>query len=590
MPGREHNVGMEMKQSASNRADFSRSADNSADNDAAQATNDEAQQSAIRSATQDQSQSSSQQVGVDSSQDAEGVQQRKAEDAELAKRWTEMSEAAEEALKEQYRVVREQAESARQAVESASKDLEQRFARASQDLSDKQGQSMAAQQEIDPGNLQQLQAIQEQDRQNLQAEFRRKSAELGEAREAIERELNGARRDLAEARANGPREDQGLERDVVEKLSQRDENLALLEQERTSERNQTADSEAQQLAIRSANEDRAQADQRRELNDQDKTLNAARADLNRRLDEADENNRKQIATFEALRQEIEKRLADETGDSRKRAQDLMLTRLDQRIETYHLRAEAFEKVSNLIEQQQFDLAERDLVKLADGLRRPQQGETQDKKVLEQAQLSQQSGMQAKLSQRASGNEQTNNQAFAHLESKARELALQSKQLVRESNLTYDFDHWQPQSQSKYRELSNRASNIGFLSSDENRRKGATEFRNLPELKDAVSLKEAMKAGEDAVRKLVSDMLGSLRFSEIAELNELWQRASNKETRSYSESQAAFRKLIGSDNAEEPANIREAAETLRQSLKAANVEVIPNGNSFKLRLDDSTFRR
>ena len=114
---------------------------------------------------------------------------------------------------------------------------------------------MAAQQEREPGGTQQLQALQEQDRQNLQAEFQRKSADLGEARQAIERELNGARRDLAEARVNGPREDQGLDRGVVEKLSQREDNLARLEQERT----QDADNKAQQSAGRSANQDQSQA-------------------------------------------------------------------------------------------------------------------------------------------------------------------------------------------------------------------------------------------------------------------------------------------------------------------------------------------
>jgi len=163
------------------------------------------------------------------------------------------------------------------------------------------------------------------------------------------------------------------------------------------------------------------------------------------------------------------------------------------------------------------------------------------------------------------------------------------QQVRESNLFYDLDHWEPQ--SKHGEQSNKASNIGFLTADENRRKGAQEFTTLPELHDEpMSLKTALAAGEAAARKLVGDMLGSLRFSEVSELNVLWQRASRDETRSYKDSQGEFRRLLGRDNAEEPAKVREAAETVRQALKLAKVDVVPNKDSFRLRLDDSAYRR
>ena len=185
---------------------------------------------------------------------------------------------------------------------------------------------------------------------------------------------------------------------MVERLSRREDNLARIEQERT----QDADNAPQQSAIRSANEDRAKADQLRNLNDQDKTLDANRADLNRRLEDALKNNRQQIATFEDLRQEIEKKLQDETVDSRKRAAlDRNLNELDQRIETYRSRADEIKKVSNLIERQRFDLAERFLksVELFDGSRqRPGRDESdvkREKEIIEKARLGEQSGEQIK---------------------------------------------------------------------------------------------------------------------------------------------------------------------------------------------------
>jgi len=179
-------------------------------------------------------------------------------------------------------------------------------------------------------------------------------------------------------------------------------------------------------------------------------------------------------------------------------------------------------------------------------------------------------------------------ALADLEAHARSIALQRVQAVRESNLVYDFDHWQPQ--SRHRDLANKASNLGFMTADENRRKADTEFARLPAARDPASLKQALEAGETATRQLVSEMLGSRRFSEVAELNTLWQRASRNEKRSYQESQRSFRQLLGSNNVKEQAAVREAAETVRKALAIAGVEILRQGESFKLRLDDTAYRR
>src|SRR5215471_3217813 len=253
MPGREHDLSMEANRSASEGSESSWTADNSAHMDELQSDAASSKVSVGRSAKEDQSRGSSQQMGSDSAQDAERTQRRIADDAQLAQRWPEVNEAVEAALKEQYRGVREQAESARQAVESAARDSQQRFAQASQDLSDRQSQEMAAQQSREPKDVQQLQERQEQDRKTLEADFQRKSADLGEVAAAIERELNSAQRDVAEARANGPREDQGLDQNTIEKLSQREDNLRRIEQECR----QAAATEAQQSAVRSAKEDQS---------------------------------------------------------------------------------------------------------------------------------------------------------------------------------------------------------------------------------------------------------------------------------------------------------------------------------------------
>src|SRR5687768_14740552 len=114
--------------------------------------------------------------------------------------------------------------------------------------------------------------------------------------------------------------------------------------------------------------------------------------------------------------------------------------------------------------------------------------------------------------------------------------------------------------------------------DENRRKRDTEFRSLPKAAKPLSLAEAFQAGEVVVRKLVADMLGSLRFSEVVELNVLWQRASRSETITYERAQSVFRQLLGSANTGEAPPVRQAAETVRKALALAGVSVLPHGDS------------
>jgi RHS repeat-associated protein len=154
-------------------------------------------------------------------------------------------------------------------------------------------------------------------------------------------------------------------------------------------------------------------------------------------------------------------------------------------------------------------------------------------------------------------------------------------LVRESNLFYDFDHYEPQ--SEYPQLSNKASNIGFVTADENRRKGAREFTDLPQQRQAVSLRKALDDGGDAARQAVSEMLGSRRFNEVTELNELWQMASKNETLPYSTAQANFRQLIAKSDVG-------AAKTVRQALAHAGIDIVPNGDSFRFRMKDASYRR
>jgi RHS repeat-associated protein len=154
-------------------------------------------------------------------------------------------------------------------------------------------------------------------------------------------------------------------------------------------------------------------------------------------------------------------------------------------------------------------------------------------------------------------------------------------VCRESNLFYDFDHYQPQ--SKYASLSNKASNLGFSMADENRRKGATEFISLPPLQKPVSLAEAKKQGEKSYQKAIGEMLGGRTFSEVTELNELWQLASKNETNTYDTSQGNFRKLIAESDLI-------SAKIVREAFAHAGVEIIPNKDSYRFRLNDTPYRR
>jgi len=156
--------------------------------------------------------------------------------------------------------------------------------------------------------------------------------------------------------------------------------------------------------------------------------------------------------------------------------------------------------------------------------------------------------------------------------------------VRESNLFYDIDHYRPQ--STHEELANKANNLGFLMADENRRKGADEFTQKQlqamDLRQAISLQDAMKA-EQSARQAVTEMLGSRRFSEIKELNDLWQKASQEERVGYSQAQREMRRLIAEDQSE-------AAIAVRKALSLAQVEIVSNGESYRFRLNDEAYRK
>ena len=150
-----------------------------------------------------------------------------------------------------------------------------------------------------------------------------------------------------------------------------------------------------------------------------------------------------------------------------------------------------------------------------------------------------------------------------------------------SNLFYDFDHYEPQ--SAHPELSNKASNLGLMMADENRRKQAAEFTSLPKKRAPISLTKAFKEGEKAATKAVGEMLGGRTFSEVSELNELWQVASKNETLSYKDAQANFRKLIATSPSE-------SGQAVRKAFEHAGVDIVPNGGSFRFRLKDAPYLR
>jgi hypothetical protein len=153
--------------------------------------------------------------------------------------------------------------------------------------------------------------------------------------------------------------------------------------------------------------------------------------------------------------------------------------------------------------------------------------------------------------------------------------------VRASNLLYDIDHWSPR--SRYEEMSNKAMNLGFLPADENRRKGAREFTHLPEQRPPISLRAELAKGADFADRAAAEMLGSCRFSEIVELNALWQIASRGETAPYDEAQKSFRRLIADSPTSE-------ANAVRATLARAGIEVVRAGGSYQFRMDETPYHR
>jgi hypothetical protein len=123
-----------------------------------------------------------------------------------------------------------------------------------------------------------------------------------------------------------------------------------------------------------------------------------------------------------------------------------------------------------------------------------------------------------------------------------------------------------------------------MMADENRRKGAREFKNLPASRKSISLRNALDAGGNKAVTAVGEMLGGRRFSEVDELNELWQRASKNETRSYDASQREFRRLIANDDSK-------AAKSVREAFGLANINIEKKGlRGYRFRMDSTPYKR
>jgi RHS repeat-associated protein len=155
-------------------------------------------------------------------------------------------------------------------------------------------------------------------------------------------------------------------------------------------------------------------------------------------------------------------------------------------------------------------------------------------------------------------------------------------VCRPSNLFYDFDHYQPQ--SLYPQLANKASNLGFLMANENQEhKRDIEFKNLPQKLAPISLQSAYEEGDSSFVSAVGQMLGGRRFSEVTELQGLWNRASNNEQSTYKTSQRNFRELIAVDQSDE-------AKIVRKAFERAGVEIVPYGESYRFHLNADPYTR
>jgi RHS repeat-associated protein len=161
----------------------------------------------------------------------------------------------------------------------------------------------------------------------------------------------------------------------------------------------------------------------------------------------------------------------------------------------------------------------------------------------------------------------------------------SELAVPESNFIIEFDHYKAQNLGGDK---TNPKNLGFLLKDENSRKSDNPWPGgkTPPQRQPVSLSKALDAGDREFHKAVSEMLGGRRFAEVDELDQLWRRAltdSKGNTRSYSNAQREFRKLIATDNSKE-------AQAVRKAFDHAGVEIKPKGKSFQFRLNSDSYMR
>jgi hypothetical protein len=127
-------------------------------------------------------------------------QDRRADEAALAERWPELDEAAEEAIKQGFRQVREQADQARRALEALGREMDQLHRWQHEELQARHGHERAAAAAEGAEAVEQADERHQQERAALHRDQKAERDRLAQAQAELDRHLEGARDDVVRAR------------------------------------------------------------------------------------------------------------------------------------------------------------------------------------------------------------------------------------------------------------------------------------------------------------------------------------------------------------------------------------------------------
>jgi hypothetical protein len=149
-----------------------------------------------------------------------GEEDRRADEAALEERWSELEEDADDAIKQRVREVRKQAEQARQALDAMSLQMKQLHHRQHEEMQMRHVRELALADAEGADAVAQTKDRHRQERAALQRDQKAKQDRLTAAHDELDQQLQAARRDIARAReeAAAGGEDEGGEPRAMSRL------------------------------------------------------------------------------------------------------------------------------------------------------------------------------------------------------------------------------------------------------------------------------------------------------------------------------------------------------------------------------------